>query len=72
VGLSPNFVDAILDQIVAINRGGTSVLLVEQKAARALEIAHLGYVFALGKVALQGSRVRLMGSPEIRAAYLGP
>jgi branched-chain amino acid transport system ATP-binding protein len=71
VGLSPNFVDAILDQVVEINRGGTTVLLVEQKAARALEIAHWGYVFALGRVAIQGSRESLMEAPEIRAAYLG-
>ena len=72
VGLSPNFVDAILDQIVAINRSGTTVLLVEQKAARALEIAHWGYVFTLGKVAIQGSRESLIQAPEIKAAYLGP
>ena len=71
-GLSPNFVDAILDQVLEISRTGTTVLLVEQRAARALEIARWGYVFVLGSVAVQGSRESLIQAPEIKAAYLGP
>ena len=53
LGLSPNFVDLIFGKLVEMNRNGTSILIVEQNASMALEIAHRGYVFSIGKIVLE-------------------
>jgi len=71
VGLSPNFVDVVFDTLVAINKAGTSILLVEQNARMALEISHRTYVFEIGKIAFSGKRDELVADPRIKKAYLG-
>jgi branched-chain amino acid transport system ATP-binding protein len=52
LGLSSNYVEAVFEKLVEINKGGTSILLVEQNAFKALEICHRGYVFEIGAIAL--------------------
>jgi branched-chain amino acid transport system ATP-binding protein len=71
VGLSPNYVDVVFDTLVAINEGGTSILLVEQNARCALEISHRAYVFEIGRIALSGDSKSLSEDPRIKKAYLG-
>ncbi len=71
MGLSPNLVDRIFEVIADVNREGTTVLLVEQNAARALEIAHRGYVLETGRVMLAGDAAALRSNERVRAAYLG-
>jgi branched-chain amino acid transport system ATP-binding protein len=71
MGLSPLFVDRVLELIAAINRSGVSVFMVEQNASQALSIAHEGYVLQTGRIALSGSAPALLADPAIRHAYLG-
>jgi branched-chain amino acid transport system ATP-binding protein len=71
MGLSPRFVDVVLDLIAAINRTGVTVFMVEQNASLALQIAHRGYVLQLGRIVLSGSAAALAADPRIRDAYLG-
>jgi len=71
LGLSPNFVDLIFDKLIEINRNGTSVLIVEQNASMALEIAHRGYVFKIGEIVLEDSGKNLLTNEEVKKAYLG-
>ena len=71
VGLSPNYVDVVFDTLVAINKAGTSILLVEQNARLALEISHRAYVFEIGRIALSGDSKGLSEDPRIKKAYLG-
>jgi branched-chain amino acid transport system ATP-binding protein len=71
LGLSPNFVDLIFEKLAEINKNGTSILLVEQNAAMALEVAHRAYVFEIGRINLEGSTRDLLGNPQVREAYLG-
>ena len=71
MGLSPRFVDVVLDLIAAINRDGVSVFMVEQNASLALQIAHRGYVLQTGRIALSGPAAELARDPRIRDAYLG-
>jgi branched-chain amino acid transport system ATP-binding protein len=71
MGLSPNLVDRIFDVISDINQQGTTVLLVEQNAARALEIAHRGYVLETGRVTLADDAKALRSNERVRASYLG-
>lgn len=71
VGLSPNFVELVFDKLVEINRVGTSILLVEQNAAMALDVCHRAYVFEVGRIALSGSRLELLGDERVRQSYLG-
>ncbi len=70
LGLAPILVRQIFEAIVAINREGVTILLVEQNAYQALRIAHHGYVLATGRVVLEGTGRELLANPEIRAAYL--
>ena len=70
LGLAPQIVDQVFELIVRLNRTGLTILLVEQNASRALEIAHHALVLANGAVALSGKASDLLASPEIRAAYL--
>jgi branched-chain amino acid transport system ATP-binding protein len=71
MGLSPRLVDQIFEVIADINRQGTTVLLVEQNAARALEIAHRGYVLETGRVTLADDAKALSSNERVRASYLG-
>ena len=71
MGLSPLFVDRVLDLIAAINKEGVAVFMVEQNASLALRIAHHGYVVQTGRIVLQGSARSLLDDPAIRDAYLG-
>jgi len=71
LGLSPRFVDEVLDKIVDLARGGLTVMLVEQNAARALEISDRGYVLELGRNRFEGSGRALLDNPEVRTMYLG-
>ncbi len=71
MGLSPRFVDHVLELITAINRDGVTVFMVEQNASLALRIAHFGYVLAAGRIALSGPASALLCDPRIRDAYLG-
>ncbi len=71
MGLSPLYVDRVLELIATINREGTSVFMVEQNASLALRIAHHGYVLQAGRIVLSGPAERLLHDPAIRDAYLG-
>jgi branched-chain amino acid transport system ATP-binding protein len=71
MGLAPKIVEQILDNILAINQAGVTVLLVEQNAAMALAISHRGYVLETGLVILEGSAADLAGNDLVRQAYLG-
>lgn len=71
MGLSPLFVDRVLELIAAINREGTTIFMVEQNASLALSIAHRAYVLQTGRIALEGAARTLLHDPRIRQAYLG-
>ncbi len=71
LGLSPNYMELIFDKLTEINKSGTSVLLVEQNAQMALEIAHRGYVFKIGEIVLADSGKNLMENEEVKKAFLG-
>jgi len=71
LGLAPAVVLDMFQAIRAINEGGTSVLLVEQNVAMALEIASRAYVMEEGRIVAEGPARELMDRPEIRRAYLG-
>jgi branched-chain amino acid transport system ATP-binding protein len=71
MGLAPVLVERIFEVIVEINKQGTTVLLVEQNALMALEIAHRGYVLGTGKVALSDTAEALRGNEAVRKTYLG-
>lgn len=70
LGLSPNYVDLVFDKIKEINREGTTVLLVEQNARMALEIADRGYVFKIGEIAFEDTGKNLLGKEEIKKVFL--
>jgi branched-chain amino acid transport system ATP-binding protein len=71
LGLAPQMVERIFDVIADIRARGTTVLLVEQNAAMALEIADRAYVLETGQVAIEGAARALADDPRVRAAYLG-
>ena len=71
MGLSPLYVDRVLELIAAINKQGVTIFMVEQNANLALQIAHEGYVLQTGRIVLQGSAALLRSDPRIREAYLG-
>jgi branched-chain amino acid transport system ATP-binding protein len=71
LGLSPRFVDEVFDKIVELARGGLTVMLVEQNAARALEISDRGYVLELGRNRFEGPGRELLANAEVRRMYLG-
>ncbi len=71
LGLSPMLVTAIFDIIQEINRGGATILLVEQNVFRALKLSHRGYVLENGRIVAEGSSRQLLGDPQVRTAYLG-
>ena len=71
LGLAPILVDTIFDILREINSQGTTVLLVEQNARRALEVANRGYVLETGVIVQEGSGRELLASEEVQRAYLG-
>jgi branched-chain amino acid transport system ATP-binding protein len=71
MGLAPIFVERIFEIVVEINRQGTPVLLVEQNALMALEVAQRGYVMETGRIALQGPAGELKTNEQVRRTYLG-
>jgi branched-chain amino acid transport system ATP-binding protein len=71
MGLAPNLVDRIYETIVEINRTGVAILLVEQNANYALDVARRGYVLETGQIALRGDSSQLRDDPEVQKAYLG-
>jgi branched-chain amino acid transport system ATP-binding protein len=71
LGLAPKMVDQIFQIIREINASGTTILLVEQNAAMALELAHRAYVLETGRVVLAGEAAKLRDDPALRRAYLG-
>ena len=71
MGLSPIFVNEIFDIIQEVSKSGTTVLLVEQNAKKALSIADRAYVLETGKIALSGDAKELMNDDAIKKAYLG-
>ncbi len=71
MGLSPIFVNEIFDIIKEVSAGGTTVLLVEQNAKKALAIADRGYVLETGRIVLDGKAEDLMNNESVRKAYLG-
>jgi branched-chain amino acid transport system ATP-binding protein len=71
MGLSPNLVDRIFEVIADIKQQGTTILLVEQNAARALEVADCGYVLETGRVTLSDDAKALRSNERVRASYLG-
>jgi branched-chain amino acid transport system ATP-binding protein len=71
LGLSPLLVDQILAAIVSLRALGMTVLLVEQNAMAALEIADRGYVIETGHIVLAGPASQLLSDPKVKAAYLG-
>jgi len=71
LGLAPNIVEQIFGIVQDIARQNVTILLVEQNALLALEIAHRGYVMATGHIELQGTGRELLDNPHVRQAYLG-
>lgn len=71
MGLSPLLVSEIFDIIQSINKSGTTVLLVEQNAKKALSIANRAYVLETGNIVLEGDAKELMNNDQIKKAYLG-
>ena len=71
MGLSPIFVNEIFDIIKEVSAGGTTVLLVEQNAKKALSIADRAYVLETGKIVLEGDAKELMSDESVKKAYLG-
>jgi branched-chain amino acid transport system ATP-binding protein len=71
LGLAPLIVKMIFDIVKEINKSGTTVLLVEQNAKAALEVADYGYVLETGRITLAGKGKELLADDRVRAAYLG-
>jgi branched-chain amino acid transport system ATP-binding protein len=71
LGLAPQVVETIVDTVLEINRAGTTVLLVEQNAELALEIADRGYVMETGRIVHAGTGEALLDDPAVKQAYLG-
>ncbi len=71
MGLSPIMVDKIFEVIREVSAQGVTVLLVEQNASRALQIADRGYVMESGLITLTGEARKMLDDPQVRAAYLG-
>jgi branched-chain amino acid transport system ATP-binding protein len=71
MGLSPIMVDKIFEVVADIAKQGVTILLVEQNASRALQLANRGYVMESGEVTMSGEAAALLSDPKVRAAYLG-
>jgi branched-chain amino acid transport system ATP-binding protein len=71
MGLAPILVQQIFDTIIGIRKSGIAVLLVEQNAFLALQIADYGYVIETGAISLKGTGAELLDNPQVKEAYLG-
>ncbi len=71
LGLAPQVVERIFQVLQEVSKAGVALLLVEQNAHKALQIAHHAYVLETGEVVMQGTGKELLASPEVRKAYLG-
>jgi len=71
LGLSPRLVDEVFDKTLEMTRDGLTVMLVEQNAARALEISDRGYVLELGRNRFEGTGRELLANADVRSMYLG-
>jgi branched-chain amino acid transport system ATP-binding protein len=71
LGLAPKLVGEVMEALAQLNRDGLTILLVEQNAQAALEIADRGCVLEAGRLTLQGPARQLLADPSLRAAYLG-
>ena len=71
MGLAPVLVEEIFGKIVALNKLGMTVLLVEQNASEALEIADFAYVLEVGYTTISGPAKQIAADPRVREAYLG-
>ena len=71
LGLAPILVAEVFRIIESINEQGTTILLVEQNAMAALEVAHYGYVLETGSIALEGKGTELLDNQQIKDCYLG-
>ena len=71
MGLSPIMVDKVFEVVREVYAQGVTVLLVEQNASRALQIADRGYVMESGIITMSGEAKGLLNDPKVRAAYLG-
>jgi len=71
LGLAPNLVAEIFNIVLDLNKEGTTILIVEQNANRALEIAHRAYVLETGNIVLSDTGKNLLANPKVKEAYLG-
>jgi branched-chain amino acid transport system ATP-binding protein len=71
MGLAPVLVEAIFEVIQRLNQEGTTILLIEQNAAKALQVANRGYVIETGQIVLQDAAANLRKNEKVRKAYLG-
>ena len=71
LGLDPRMVELVFETIVAINREGTAILMVEQNAKKALSVSHRGFVLELGRNRFEGTGQQLLDDPDVRQHYLG-
>jgi branched-chain amino acid transport system ATP-binding protein len=71
LGLAPQLVERIFGALREVNEGGVALLLVEQNAHKALQLAHRAYVLETGSIVMSGTGRELLASPEVRKAYLG-
>ena len=71
LGLAPILVDTIFQVIQDINKQGTTILLIEQNASKALQVANRGYVLETGRIVQEGTARSLLDSPDVQRAYLG-
>jgi ABC-type branched-subunit amino acid transport system ATPase component len=71
LGLSPKFVDIVFEKLQALRAEGLTIIMVEQKASRALTISDRGYVMHLGQVAYSGSAAELLNNDNVRRLFLG-
>lgn len=71
MGLAPIFINEIFEIIQAIQKQGTTVLLIEQNASKALSIADRGYVIATGNIVMSGTGQELLANEDVQKAYLG-
>jgi len=71
LGLAPMLVELVFQTIKEINATGVPILLVEQNAHKALEVAHRGYVLETGRIVKRGTGQELLSSPDVQKAYLG-
>ena len=71
LGLDPRMVEIVFDTILAINRDGTTILMVEQNAKKALSVSQRGFVLELGRNRFEGTGADLLDNPDVRRHYLG-